>query len=61
MALTVLAHSPGCHDGSCSTFFIDEATGDVHVRGYDPANPTRERDVVIPASDWAFLLAQLPR
>lgn len=61
MALNVIAHSLGCEDGACPTFFQDSETGDVEVRGYDPANPAVERDVRIPAAEWAFLLAQLPR
>jgi hypothetical protein len=62
MALAVLADS-GCSDGTCPTFFIDEPTGDVYVRGYDPHDPTgrREIDVRIPAAKWAVLIANLHR
>lgn len=60
MALNVLASS-SCDDGDCPTFFVDDATGDVTVRGYDPADPTVELDVRIPAPTWAHLVAQLPR
>ena len=60
MALEVIASS-ACDDGDCPTFFIDRPTGDVTVRGYDPADPTVELDVVIPAATWAHLVAQLPR
>jgi hypothetical protein len=47
----VLADS-GCPDGTCPTFLIDEDTGDVYVRGYDPNDPAgqRELDVRIPAA-----------
>ena len=61
MSLTVFAHSSGCEDGACPTFFRDSETGDVVVRGYDVTDPSTERDIRIPASDWAFLVAQLPR
>lgn len=61
MALNVIAHSSGCEDGACPTFLQDSETGDVLVRGYDPDNPSVERDVRIPAPEWAFLVAQLPR
>jgi hypothetical protein len=61
MALEVIAHSPGCEGGSCPTIWRDTTTGDVRVRGTDPIDPTRERDVDIPAQVWAFLLTQLPR
>jgi hypothetical protein len=61
MALEVIAHSSGCEDGTCPTFFQDPNTGDVVVRGYDLADPAIEHDVRIPAADWAFLVAQLPR
>lgn len=61
MALTVIAHSSGCEDGSCPTFFLDSKTGDVVVRGYDLNLTGVEHDVRIPASEWAFLVAQLPR
>lgn len=59
MALDVIAHLPGCEGGNCSTFWRDSDTGDVRVRGIDPDDPTRERDVVIPAADWALLRLQL--
>jgi hypothetical protein len=60
MALVVLADS-GCPDGTCPTFLIDEATGDVFVRGYDPDDPLgqRELDVRIPAVRWATLMAKM--
>ncbi len=60
MALVVLADS-GCPDGTCPTFLIDEATGDVFVRGYDPDDPLgrRELDVRIPAARWATLMANM--
>lgn len=60
MALTVLASST-CDDGDCPTFFLNEATGDVTVRGYDPTNPSRELDVRIPGPTWAHLISQLGR
>ena len=61
MALTVIAHSVGCEDGACPTFFQDTETGDVLVRGYHPDDPSVERDIRIPAAEWAFLTAQLPK
>lgn len=62
MELVVLADS-GCPDGVCPTFLIDEATGDVYVRGYDPRDPSghRELDVRIPAARWATLMANMGR
>lgn len=62
MALTVLADS-GCDDGTCPTFFLDDTTGDVYVRGYDPTDPTGERelDVRIPAARWATLMSNVGR
>jgi hypothetical protein len=60
MTYRLLADS-GCTDGTCPTFFIDDQTGDVIVRGYDQDDPTVERDVRIPAEKWARLVAQLPR
>lgn len=59
MAMKVLA-SPGCTDGNCPTFWVDTARGVVRVRGYDPADPTVERDVDIPIPTWEMLVAQLP-
>jgi hypothetical protein len=58
----VLAEN-GCPDGTCPTFLIDEDTGDVYVRGYDPNDPAgqRELDVRIPAARWATLMANLGR
>lgn len=55
----VLAGS--CDGGDCPTFFIDRETGNVRVRGYDPADPTTERDVEIPAAAWTRLVSQLPQ
>lgn len=57
-----LLASSDCIDGNCPTFFVDDSTGTVKVRGYDPTDPTgkREIDVVIPAAKWATLLANLP-
>lgn len=57
----LLLAASGCTDGSCPTFFVNPATGDVKVRGYHPDNPTTERDVVIPAAQWAALIAKLGR
>lgn len=61
MTNRLLAHSD-CTDGTCPTFWVDDVTGDVTVRGYSPADPTRraELDVVIPAPRWAALMANLP-
>lgn len=59
MAKRVLAES-GCMDGNCPTFFIDDATGEVTVRGYGPDGVT-EIDVTIPAAQWATLIANLGR
>lgn len=59
MSWTVLAHSRGCENGNCPTFFTDPETGDTHVRGYLPDGT--EADVRIPATEWAYLVAQLPR
>jgi hypothetical protein len=58
MALEVIAHSSGCEDGACPTFFRDTETGDVLVRGY-VGSTGAEADVRIPAAEWAFLTAQL--
>lgn len=51
-----------CDGGDCPTFSVNPTTGDVRVRGYDPTDPQRRRelDVDIPAADWARLVAQLP-
>lgn len=59
MPLEVIAHSSGCEDGACPTFFRDTDTGDVVVRGYTDAGCTTEQDVRIPAAEWTFLTAQL--
>jgi hypothetical protein len=56
MTYRLLADS-GCTDGTCPTFWVDEKTGDVKVRGYDPNDPTRELDVLIPAAKWLLLMA----
>lgn len=53
--------SSTCDDGDCPTFLLNEATGDVIVRGYDPTNPSRELDVRIPGPTWAHLISQLGR
>jgi hypothetical protein len=60
MTYRLLADS-GCNDGTCPTFFLDDETGDVIVRGYDTTNPTLERDIRIPAAQWTHLVSQLPR
>lgn len=60
MTIIVLANSD-CPDGDCPTFFVDDDSGDVIVRGYDPADLDRELDVRIPAASWAHLVGQLPR
>ena len=52
--------STSCEGGDCPTFFINRKTGTVRVRGADPEDPERERDVDIPAAAWATLLARLP-
>lgn len=59
MTYRLLAHS-GCMDGNCPTFFIDDETGDVKVRGYDSDGIT-ELDVTIPAERWAALMTNLGR
>jgi hypothetical protein len=59
MTYRLLADS-GCTDGTCPTFFINPETGDVRVRGYDPATG-EERDVDIPAAKWATLVSKLGR
>lgn len=56
----VLASS-SCQDGDCPTFWVDDATGMVTVRGYDAASPTGETDVTIPGPVWAHLVSQIPR
>ena len=53
--------STSCDGGDCPTFLIDRTTGAVRVRGYDPTDPTQEREVEIPAAAWTTLLARLPR
>lgn len=58
MTYRLLATS-ACTDGSCPTFWMDDVTGEVKVRGLDPTNPTRELDVVIPAVDWSALMINL--
>jgi hypothetical protein len=60
MTYRVLASS-SCQDGDCPTFWVDDATGTVKVRGYDPTDPTKELDVTIPGPRWAQLVSQLPR
>lgn len=59
MDWTVIAHSRNCENGTCPTFFCDDATGDHYVRGYLPDGS--ETDVRIPAEEWAFLVSQLPQ
>lgn len=59
MTYRLLADS-GCNDGTCPTFFIDDETGDVKVRGYGPDGIT-EIDVTIPAERWAVLMTNLGR
>lgn len=59
MTYRLLADS-GCTDGTCPTFFIHPETGDVKVRGYDPATG-EERDVIIPAAKWAVLMQNVSR
>lgn len=54
----VLAQS-GCSDGDCPTVWVDDETGTVTIRGYDPVAPARERDVTIPGEVWARLLVRL--
>lgn len=62
MAFEVIAHSRSCEGGNCPTIWRDPTTGTVRVRGTDPTDPDRaERDVDIPADEWAYLVAQLPR
>lgn len=56
----VLASS-SCQDGDCPTFWVDDDTATVTVRGYDPTSPTGERDVTIPGPVWAHLVSQIPR
>jgi hypothetical protein len=54
----------GCSGGTCPTFWQDDETGDVKVRGYEPGHvgdPARELDVVIPAVTWRHMVPQLPR
>ncbi len=60
MTYRLLADS-GCTDGTCPTFFIDDDSGDVLVRGYDPADPNVEIDVRIPAARWAVLMTNVGR
>ncbi len=63
----VLASS-SCQDGDCPTFWVDDATGTVTVRGYSTrrrpiARLLRRRtedDVTIPGAVWAHLQSQLP-
>ena len=62
----VLASST-CQDGDCPTFWQDDETGTVTVRGYSTrrrplARLLRRRtedDVTIPPAVWAHLVAQL--
>lgn len=53
--------STSCDGGDCPTFFVDRETGTVRVRGVDPADPSRELDVDIPADAWSTLIARLGR
>lgn len=55
----LLASDPACVDGDCPSIWLDQATGDVIVRGPDDTDPTRERDVRFPAETWRALLAAL--
>lgn len=48
-----------CRDGNCPTIWRHQQTGAVRVRGYDPADPSRELDVDIPAAAWAMIRADL--
>jgi hypothetical protein len=59
MTYRLLADS-GCNDGTCPTFFIDDETGDVKVRGSGPDGVT-EIDVTIPAAKWAVLMTNVGR
>lgn len=59
MTYRLLADS-GCTDGSCPTFFIDDETETVKVRGYAPDGVT-EIDVTIPGDRWAVLMTNLGR
>lgn len=68
MTYRVLATS-SCQDGDCPTFWVDDTTGTVKIRGYS----TRRRlfawlrtgrpedDVTIPGPTWAHLVSQLGR
>ena len=42
----VLASSE-CQDGDCPTFWVDDTSGEVTVRGYLPGSTTEEGDVTI--------------
>lgn len=60
--LKVIAHLPSCEDGNCSTVFEDDETGDAVIRGKHPRPRwwrRAERDVRIPAAEWAILRTQL--
>jgi hypothetical protein len=59
MAKRLLADS-GCIDGNCPTFFVDDETGEVTVRGYGPDGVT-ELDVTIPAAQWSKLMTNVGR
>lgn len=50
-----------CKDGDCPSIHLDEATGDVIVRGPHASDPTREVDVRYSAQQWASLLGQIGR
>ena len=56
--LEVIAEIGECRNGNCCTVWRLPAGG-VRVRGKDPQNPNQERDVDIPAADWAALAPQL--
>lgn len=59
MERDVIAHLPSCEDGNCPTLFRERDTGNIWVRGL-LADGT-EGDVMIPAGEWAHLVAQLPK
>lgn len=54
----VLASSE-CQDGDCPTFWVDDTSGEVTVRGYLPGSTTEEGDVTIPGPVWAHLVSQI--
>lgn len=57
MSFEIIARS--CDGGDCPTFRRDPATGTVRVTGYNPDDPTTERDVDIPAAAWDRLVREL--